>query len=99
MPYCSNCGSKLKEGAKFCSVCGEPCDNDNINNEQDYQYEERKQRYAGDIIKCPACGHEIKSSEISESLKEFTDELDEIDWLIMTSIWYHFVIFLNIIYS
>ena len=24
MPYCSNCGSQIKEGSKFCSNCGAP---------------------------------------------------------------------------
>ncbi len=99
MSYCSNCGSKLKEGAKFCSVCGEPCDDENIDNEQDNQSEERKQRYAGDVIKCPycgaeissfvaicpVCGNEINSSEVSESLREFIDKLVDLDLLIETS--------------
>ena len=24
MAFCTNCGCKLKEGAKFCSKCGHP---------------------------------------------------------------------------
>ncbi len=26
MPYCQNCGTEIKEGAKFCATCGKPID-------------------------------------------------------------------------
>lgn len=29
--YCQNCGAKLKDGAKFCTECGESIDNSNSN--------------------------------------------------------------------
>ncbi len=31
MDHCKNCGSELKENAKFCSKCGAPNNSDNIN--------------------------------------------------------------------
>lgn len=56
-------------------------------------YSERKQEYAGKIIKCPSCGaelqsftavcpscgHEINSQKVSSSLKEFIDSINEYD--------------------
>ena len=37
--FCSNCGSNVMQGMKFCSVCGQPVINNttNINNNQGYQ--------------------------------------------------------------
>lgn len=56
-------------------------------------YSERKQEYAGKIIKCPSCGaelqsftaicpscgHEINSQKVPSSLKEFLDSINEYD--------------------
>ena len=59
-------------------------------------YSERKQEFAGKIIKCPSCGaelqsftavcpdcgHEINSQNVSSSLKEFIDSINEYDKVI-----------------
>ena len=59
-------------------------------------YSEREQEFAGKIIKCPSCGaelqsftavcphcgHEINSQNVSSSLKEFIDSINEYDKVI-----------------
>lgn len=52
MAFCSNCGEKLNDGAKFCHGCGAPVGGvtPSENNTQ------RQQEYVGKIYKCPHCG-------------------------------------------
>ena len=64
--------------------------------EKQSTYSERKQEFAGKIIKCPSCGaelqsfdavcpncgHEINSQNVSSSLKEFIDSINEYDKVI-----------------
>lgn len=90
MPFCMNCGQQLPEGAKFCSGCGTAM------GEVKSEETQRKQEWAGKIIKCPscgedipsftaicpACGHEINSAKVSSSLKNFIDSIDECDRVI-----------------
>ena len=50
MAYCSKCGVKLVDGAKFCQKCGSPT-------QGGYTYtNQRQQEYAGKAYKCPECG-------------------------------------------
>ena len=102
MAFCTKCGHKLAEGAKFCFECGTKVDVADIPNkttssafegEQPSTYVERKQEYAGKIIKCPACGaelpslaaicpdcgHEINSQNVSPYIREFSKSIDEYD--------------------
>lgn len=90
MAFCSNCGEKLNDGAKFCTECGS-----SVARVIEHSTK-RKQEYAGNIIKCPscgeelssltaicpACGHEINQAKVSSSLKSFVDEINQCDRLI-----------------
>ena len=104
--YCSNCGAKLIEGARFCPNCAAPV-NPTLHNQgttpesapevsqvvPPSSYSERKQEFAGRIIKCPSCGeelpsftaicpscgHEINSQSVSSSLKEFINSINACD--------------------
>lgn len=59
MAYCSKCGVKLGDGAKFCQKCGSPT-------QGGYTYtNQRQQEYAGKVYKCPECGEVLKSFEIN----------------------------------
>lgn len=65
--FCSNCGTKLNEGAKFCHGCGSavgasqaPATPPSIpHTPAATNSEERRQEYVGKILKCPNCGATI----------------------------------------
>ena len=71
MPFCSNCGTKLYDGARFCTECGMSVAAVKAN-ESELQANqtppqppqgntERQQEYAGKLIKCPNCGEVLAS--------------------------------------
>lgn len=88
MAFCSNCGTKLNDGARFCQGCGAP-----VNNSSAERYTRREFEYEGKIIKCPncgeplasfqarcpACGHEIREAKVSSVVKEFASKLEAIE--------------------
>lgn len=79
MRYCSNCGQKVDDGAKFCSNCGVP-----IGVAYEKTQSQRKSVYDGVIYKCPncgeilnaftskcsACGYELRGTTASNSVEE-----------------------------
>ncbi len=93
--FCSNCGTKLNDGAKFCHGCGAsvgvtqapipPIPQSNA--------PERKQEYAGTVMKCPNCGSVINETtaicpdcglrltgkSAVSSVQEFKDQLMAIE--------------------
>ncbi len=66
--FCSYCGSKLDDGARFCKNCGEPV---SVNAQKEYGSKQedsaeenpsqRKSVYEGYIHKCPNCGEVIEA--------------------------------------
>ena len=87
MKYCSNCGCEVQDGVRYCQNCGTEV----INNGE---HIERKQVFAGQIVKCPKCGEEInnsyvticpscgfelKSSSTANVLDEFKKKINEYD--------------------
>ena len=99
--YCSNCGTMLNSDSKFCHVCGSKVGNikqDNIEIENDSKvetgkYQNRKQEYAGTVLKCPncgnivntldaicsACGMHLSGKKSSDSVQLFMKRLMEIE--------------------
>lgn len=66
--FCSNCGTKLNEGAKFCHNCGSVVgvQSQTVSPIPPAQtttgkYSSRIQEFAGTILKCPNCGNVINS--------------------------------------
>ena len=66
--FCSNCGTKLNEGAKFCHGCGTavgtvtpsaPPAPPVVEQSIQPKPQERQQEYIGKILKCPHCGSPI----------------------------------------
>jgi hypothetical protein len=99
--YCPFCGTQSNKNMRFCSKCGKALNqtvqevrinsDDKIAKQQ--YHVERKQKYAGSIIKCPSCGqeltsfmaicpscgHEINSSKVSDSLQDFVEQIENIE--------------------
>lgn len=86
--FCSQCGKRLDSNDKFCSGCGSQIEKNQPNN-----YAERKQEYAGKLIKCPncgeilksftpicpACGLELRESKATGSVRELAYKLEQIE--------------------
>ena len=84
MAFCSNCGQKLEDGAKFCFECGTP-----VRTGQTVSQSERKITYDGEIHKCPncgevlasfvaicpSCGYEVRGATNSMAVREFATRL------------------------
>ena len=105
--FCSNCGTSLEKVETTAmqdekNVMPPPIKEakkveDPLKTERKQStYSERKQEFAGKIIKCPSfgaelqsftavcpdCGNEINSQNVSVSLKEFIDSINEYDKII-----------------
>ena len=63
--FCSNCGTKLNDNAKFCYECGSAVaiaqTHASSSNPQTHTVNnsERRQEYVGKVLKCPHCGYVI----------------------------------------
>lgn len=82
MPFCSNCGKQLADGAKFCFECGTPTNNDNTKRKSVYDGEIHKCPNCGEtlnsfVAKCPSCGYELRDAKVASSVQEFTFRLSQ----------------------
>ncbi len=92
MAFCSNCGVRLNERAKYCPDCGSSVAT------LIEVTTKRKQEYLGSIIKCPSCGeelpsltarcpscgHEINQARVSSSIRLFADQINQWDIAIVS---------------
>lgn len=88
MAFCSNCGVKLADGAKFCNECGSP-----VISATGSEQTERKMVYEGEIhkcphcgevlnsfsVNCPVCGYELRGAKNTNAIREFVKKLEEIE--------------------
>lgn len=80
MAYCSNCGHVIQDGAKYCSQCGTLVTNE-INSHSTYSGELYKCPSCGGFLPaftavCPTCGYELRGTQVSTSIQQFTLCLD-----------------------
>lgn len=80
--YCSNCGKKIADDAKFCDGCGARIKNttDETNEFSDKEGAIFKCPHCGehlafDAIVCPSCGYELRGKKAAESIKEFSRKI------------------------
>ena len=85
MPYCSNCGNQLRDGAKFCDNCGFQVGESDFNSKRQTVFEGKihKCPNCGEVVEafqddCPACGFEFRDVKATSSVKELADKLEEI---------------------
>lgn len=93
MTFCSNCGNQMADDAKYCAHCGSRTLYENESRDKQENYFTRSNEYAGNLIKCPACGtelpsltaicpacgHEVNSVKVSDSLQSFIAKIDDCD--------------------
>jgi DNA-directed RNA polymerase subunit RPC12/RpoP len=86
--YCSNCGKKLSDDAKFCDGCGAKviADTPAINKIEKEIKDGKvfKCPYCGEIlpydaVRCSSCGNEIRGREANKTVQSFFDKLEKID--------------------
>lgn len=83
MPYCTNCGTRIPEGNKFCPNCGTP--NANYSNNDNTRRIVRegtlhKCPHCGDVVSsftaiCPSCGYEFREASVSSTVQSFVNVL------------------------
>ena len=63
MPFCSNCGKELKEGAMFCGGCGVSLKKEEPTIIQTTVDKKRKEIFDGEAHLCPHCGTRLNSHQ------------------------------------
>lgn len=85
MAFCSNCGHRLADDAKFCAKCGTSTGTiDYSKRSAVYDGELHKCPNCGEVLKsfeinCPACGLELRGRKASNAVKEFALKLEAIE--------------------
>lgn len=86
MPFCSNCGQQIQEGAKFCANCGKAVTGESTTSQRKtvYEGELHKCPNCGELLeafttKCPSCGYELRGAKNSSSVREFAAKLEAIE--------------------
>lgn len=82
MPFCSNCGRELLDGAKFCDNCGfavvpQP---DRTKRTTTYEGSIHKCPNCGEILNafvsnCPVCGYELRDASASDAIEAFSKRI------------------------
>ena len=92
MTFCSNCGTKNEDNAKFCASCGKPVGESTSQAGAAPQASAAPTSVsAGQMRKCPACGgtidafktkcvcgYEINTAESDNAVKEFFKKLEDL---------------------
>ena len=87
MAFCTNCGKKIVDGAKFCQECGSAVPASGSGEKK------RQMEFSGKIYKCPncgavlksfvancpSCGFELRGTKATSSVREFALKLEVIE--------------------
>ena len=93
MAFCSNCGTKLEDVARFCASCGTPVGGGAPPAPPAAPKPSSGTEKVGNIRKCPACGaevaamtavcaecgHEFSNTQVAGSLQNFVNKLDALE--------------------
>jgi hypothetical protein len=93
MAFCSSCGTQVADGVKFCTSCGKPIGGEAAAVVEMAPSAKPRSVTVGQVKKCPACGaeiesfqvrcpscgHEISGIQVSESVKDFSTQLENIE--------------------
>ena len=87
MAFCTNCGQKLTDGAKFCANCGAQTVHEMGEagrRTSVYEGEIHKCPNCGEIVdafvpKCSACGYELRGAKNSNAVREFAEKIERIE--------------------
>jgi len=88
LKFCTNCGAKVADGAKFCQKCGISTNSASSNHDnqrqQEYVGKSHKCPNCGEILKsfvtnCPSCGLELRSIKVTSAVREFAIKLEAIE--------------------
>ena len=82
MPFCTNCGAQIAEGAKFCTNCGAAGSRPESSRKTVYDGNVHKCPNCGETLAafasiCPACGHEIRGKSAVASVQTFYNDLSK----------------------
>ena len=81
MPFCTNCGAQIADGAKFCTNCGAVNSRTGNKRETVYDGNIHKCPNCGETLSafisvCPACGYEIRGKSAVDSVQDFYRDLN-----------------------
>ena len=84
MAFCSNCGTKIIDGVKYCSECGTAVDCNDVRRRTIYEGEIHKCPNCGEVLNsfitnCPTCGYELRGTKASNAVHEFAMKLERIE--------------------
>lgn len=82
MPFCTNCGAQIAEGAKFCTNCGAASTQSESVRKTVYDGNVHKCPNCGEVITaftsvCPTCGYEIRGKSAVASVQTFYSDLSK----------------------
>ena len=82
MPFCTNCGAQIAEGAKFCTNCGAASTRPESGRKTVYDGNVHKCPNCGEALTaftsvCPSCGYEIRGKSAVASVQTFYSDLSK----------------------
>ena len=82
MAFCSECGNKLSDGARFCANCGKKIEPTTYQREILYEGKIHKCPLCGEVVNsftaiCPTCGYEFRSLNQKSLVRELAQKIEQ----------------------